>query len=651
MFGAVKPILLLFGVCLLQEKSHGQQLNAQEHRRINDFITRAMECHGYTGLLVSVVRGGEAVFTEGFGDAIKDDDNPSNNVKVTADTIFPIASVSKHMTSSIIGKVLQNTSYTWSTPFRKMMSELPTPEDIYFSDFWRTNKTSLTDLLAHRMGTSGQDVLLAMDQWTKPELMQRLRFLRPNAEFRNSYLYNNIMYAVASYVAERHAGKEWDELLRDEFFEPLGMRNTSTIRLGLDSNYSGWAQPHVNVLFDRNDTIGPLPMELIRGVANAAAGAGGVATTAKDMAKWMNFQLDFENDRYKSILDPILTHQIRRGIWVRTTGFSESRVPPMSNFSRGSLSYGLGIGNDFWRGHPMLTHGGSLVIYTSTYAILPYMNIGVFIASNQPALFLPEIRMFIMDLLLGVSDPYMDIDKFCKLPDSVVHVIPTVVEGQNEDFGLRYGIETMLKQVGINKLKRLRSKLANKDLRGLKSNENAYAIAKAIQAIPDADDRNQKRSDEDFRKYTGTYGNFAYGNCTVKLYPKNDTGIIDGLFDGDLMLTYGWLELTLKRIDPSNPDVFELSVLEEYIPTTDNVTFWRSTTNGSIDRMELSLDPADGPYPWVRDLKFSDAPPPLAHECPTPPPPPACPTRPSSASGAVANIAMTIIVLIVWNMT
>ena len=45
--------------------------------------------------------------------------------------------------------------------------------------------------------------------------------------FRESYLYNNFMYGLASVVAEKLGGKSWEDLISEELYQPLGMTTSS----------------------------------------------------------------------------------------------------------------------------------------------------------------------------------------------------------------------------------------------------------------------------------------------------------------------------------------------------------------------------------------------------------------------------------------
>lgn len=45
--------------------------------------------------------------------------------------------------------------------------------------------------------------------------------------FRESFLYTNFMYGLASVIAEKLGGKSWEDLISEELYQPLGMTTSS----------------------------------------------------------------------------------------------------------------------------------------------------------------------------------------------------------------------------------------------------------------------------------------------------------------------------------------------------------------------------------------------------------------------------------------
>jgi len=55
------------------------------------------------------------------------------------------------------------------------------------------------------------------------ELFARLKYMEPKEPPRQTFLYNNMMYAAAGYLIELQSGKTWEEFVRERIFQPLDM--------------------------------------------------------------------------------------------------------------------------------------------------------------------------------------------------------------------------------------------------------------------------------------------------------------------------------------------------------------------------------------------------------------------------------------------
>lgn len=56
--------------------------------------------------------------------------------------------------------------------------------------------------------------------------MKNLKSLYP---FRETYTYTNIAFGLSTTISEKLGGKTWEDLVRQELFIPLGMRNSTFI--------------------------------------------------------------------------------------------------------------------------------------------------------------------------------------------------------------------------------------------------------------------------------------------------------------------------------------------------------------------------------------------------------------------------------------
>ena len=62
--------------------------------------------------------------------------------------------------------------------------------------------------------------------FTRKELFERLKYLEPSQPIRQTFLYNNMMFAGAGYIIELLSGNPWEGFVRDRIFNPLGMTHT-----------------------------------------------------------------------------------------------------------------------------------------------------------------------------------------------------------------------------------------------------------------------------------------------------------------------------------------------------------------------------------------------------------------------------------------
>ncbi|KAL8590171.1 hypothetical protein ACOMHN_010366 [Nucella lapillus] len=113
----------------------------------------------------------------------------------------------------------------------------------------------------------------------------RLKYLKSPLGFRNTYIYSNLMYGLATRMAEVVGKARWEDLVRRHLFEPLGMNRSTFVREAM-SDASGFARPYTDY-FGTLKSVSPY----LSRYWSELAGSGSVVTTAADMVKWINFHL------------------------------------------------------------------------------------------------------------------------------------------------------------------------------------------------------------------------------------------------------------------------------------------------------------------------------------------------------------------------
>ena len=87
----------------------------------------------------------------------------------------------------------------------------------------------MRDLLSHRsgLGTYSGDLLWYGTPYSPEEVVRRAAHLPPAFSFRDGYGYSNLMFIAAGEVLRAVSGRDWHDVIREDFFAPLGMTSSS----------------------------------------------------------------------------------------------------------------------------------------------------------------------------------------------------------------------------------------------------------------------------------------------------------------------------------------------------------------------------------------------------------------------------------------
>ncbi|NQU37351.1 MAG: beta-lactamase family protein, partial [Actinobacteria bacterium] len=256
-------------------------------RQLPDIVSQALERTGIPGASVAVVRDGSTVLSQGFG--VKDN---STGEPVDADTVFRLASLSKPVGASVVGSVVSDTDVTWAD---KITDYLP---GFALSDPYVTKNVQIADMYSHRSGLpehAGDD--LEDLGFNRVQILERLRYL-PLSPVRTEYAYTNFGLTAAGEAVARSQGKTWEALSEERIYNPLGMSSTSSTTAGFMAA-SNRATPHK---FEGDRTFTPT----LEREPDPQSPAGGVSSSANDMARWVAMELSQGEVGGKEIVDPDL---------------------------------------------------------------------------------------------------------------------------------------------------------------------------------------------------------------------------------------------------------------------------------------------------------------------------------------------------------
>lgn len=319
----------------------------------DDILRRA----AIPGLAVAVVHAGETVYAKGFGVRSRAGDEP-----VDADTVFLLASVSKPIGATVVAHQVSRGVLGWNTP---VQAHLPW---FRLADPWVSAHVTIGDLYAHRSGLpdhAGDD--LEDIGYDRKTVLERLHLL-PQAAFRDSYAYTNFGLTAAAEAVAVAAGSTWEELSAEAIYRPLGMSATSS----LYSDYmarTNRAASHIPGPdgYEVADLRQPDPQ----------SPAGGVSSSANDMAKWMTMVLGGGMFEGTEIIAPdALMPAVSPQILPSPRHALDARA--------GQYGFGFNVGVRA-SGRVVFSHSGAFALGTaSAFTLVPGLDLGIVVLTNAP---------------------------------------------------------------------------------------------------------------------------------------------------------------------------------------------------------------------------------------------------------------------------
>ena len=358
------PILLMPLWAAAQEKSHvtSEQVT-HAIQELEKLAQKQVQENALPGLAIAVVFQGKAVYAKGFG--VRD---INTRQPIDADTVFQLASVSKSIGSTVVAGLVSEGKITWDS---KLSILDPTFE---MFDPWVTREITIRDMYAHRSGLPAHagDLLEDLD-FTRAEILYRLRYQPPDSSFRSHYAYTNFGMTEGGIAAAKAYGLEWEEAAARKLYNPLGMSSTS-------SRYADF-------IARRNKALGHVLVDgqwvqRFKRDPDAQSPTGGVSSSVNDLTKWMRLQL--ANGKFEG-------KQI-----VGEKALAETHHPQMltgfNPFTQLPTFYGLGWNVSYDpEGRLRLNHSGAFGLGAATYVnLVPNEQLGIVVLTNAYPIGLAE---------------------------------------------------------------------------------------------------------------------------------------------------------------------------------------------------------------------------------------------------------------------
>jgi CubicO group peptidase (beta-lactamase class C family) len=347
---------------------------------INAIVQDALKVWEVPGVAVAIVRDDAVIYLKGHG--VKD---LNTGQPVTPDTVFPLASCTKAFTTTAMAMLVDEGKMAWDDPVRKHVPFFR------LSDPLADRDVTLRDLVCHRTGVAGHDLLWYRAPWSAEERVRRIGLVKLDRPFRSAFQYQSIMFTAAGLAVGSASRSSWADFVRERIFIPLGMTNASLTTPEAEKSPDR-ASPH------RKNGQGQLEVICWYSI-DAPDAAGSINASARDLTRWLRFQLGdgtFEGRRLVSAANLAETHTPQ--FVLRMEGSNRSLHPETNQ-----MSYGLAWVIQDYRGQLLVSHAGAIDGFRAHITLVPKARLGIALLNN-----LHETRMnlalsnSLLDLLLGL---------------------------------------------------------------------------------------------------------------------------------------------------------------------------------------------------------------------------------------------------------
>ena len=337
-------LYLLFTIIIYQNSVSGQNFDISELEEKIDALIPKHVNDTTPGLVVGIAQNGKLIFSKGYGLS-----NLAYRIPNDPKMVYNIGSVSKQFLGYAFAMLHVKGELNIDDPVNKYLENWPEFE----------YAVTLRNLLTHTSGyreayttsiLAGR--MIGVDRLTKEECLEVVR-KQPQLEFipGSRHSYNSTVWVILAKVLEKVTGLSAEQWVENNILKPLQMNNTQI------ENYVG------EVIHDAAESYVYDPdLGYINPKSNRAIfGAAEVYTSVEDLVKWINnYQTAEIGNREVNDL------------------FFE---PFILNDGTNS-EYGLGIGNNYYRGLRRYRHTGGHEAFNTDLCYFPDYDLGIITISN-----------------------------------------------------------------------------------------------------------------------------------------------------------------------------------------------------------------------------------------------------------------------------
>jgi len=221
-------------------------------------------------------------------------------------------------------------------------------------------KVTVRDMLCHRTGLAGANLLWQTRTLSRTEMIRVLALAKPTARLREQFQYNNPMYAVVGEVIAKAHGSTYERVITERVLRPLNMKASNLSVHDLQKS------PDFAFGYEFTDSPGRVRRFPLFDYSTITA-AGGLNSSARDMGQFLRLMLGggvvdgrrlLSDESFKEMLSP------------------QIKVGPAGYWALGWSSRGI------WNGHRIVFHAGATEGYNSIVALMPDKKLGFALLTN-----------------------------------------------------------------------------------------------------------------------------------------------------------------------------------------------------------------------------------------------------------------------------
>ena len=362
-------------------------------KNLESFILEKMSKTRIPGLSIALVEGDETIYARGFG--FRD---VASGLPATPRTLYGIGSATKSFTAMAIMQLAEEGRISLDDPVEKYVPVKLRPLG---------ETVSVHHLLTHSSGVPAlayaeafiRGVLGLDHRWlpvSSPEDI--IAFMKDAEEWAVSkpgqnFFYLNEGYVLLGYIISKLSGLNYEEYVRKKILKPLRMSRTFFSRSKVEND----EDRATAYIIDREEK------HIASAFPFGITSDGGLISNVLDLSNYIKMHINRGEFEERKIVSSRMLELMEK---------THIKLP-YEVFGGESYGYGWMITPNF-HGYKLVSHGGSVLVYTAYVGYIPEKKLGVALLANASGYLLSHIGAYALSQLLGINPekiPFIKSDK------------------------------------------------------------------------------------------------------------------------------------------------------------------------------------------------------------------------------------------------